>query len=486
MEKRSGAPRFRPSIGFLSTLSTTLLVVFALGVTAALIWTSTRMHRVTETVIRDTRSMEIANEIELELLTYNRLSNVMAVADSPELATSRATLTGELRWLLVEAHAYVGNLHERELLDAISQQVDTYLAQRAELDARGLMLEEVIRLIHPSLQQAVMTLEELRELNNGEVRQANEEVLRLDRLAKRVGVGVGLLLLFGLGTVVLGVRLYLVHPVLALREAIRHFRGGEPGARAREEGPLELSEIAHALNEMFDALARQRQEQLTFVAGVAHDLRNPLSALKLGVQSLGREPAVATHESIRRTLVILDRQLGRVTRMVGDLLDASRIEAGELELNLEEVDLRKVAREVVELYAPTSPAHQVMLEAPEQPVRVRADPLRLEQVVSNLVSNAIKYSPAGGLVEVVVGVEGGEAVLAVSDRGVGIPPEGIPDLFMPFRRREVTRELAPGAGLGLSVVRRILMAHGGRIEVESVQGKGSTFRIRLPLGNGSG
>jgi signal transduction histidine kinase len=179
-------------------------------------------------------------------------------------------------------------------------------------------------------------------------------------------------------------------------------------------------------------------------------------------------------------LTILERQLGRLTRMVGDLLDASRIEAGELELNVEEVDLRKVAREVVELYAPTSPAHQVELEAPEQPVRVRADPLRLEQVVSNLVSNAIKYAPEGGPVKVVVGVEGDEAVLAVKDRGVGIPPEEIPDLFLPFRRRAMTRNLAPGAGLGLSVVRRILQAHGGRIEVESVQGTGSTFRIRLP------
>lgn len=480
MEKRSGTPRFRPSIGFLSAVSIVLIGVLALGAAAALIWTSTRMQRATETVMRDTRSMAIVNEIELELLTYNRVSNVLAVTGASELAASRATIVEELRRLLTQAHEHVGSPRESELLDVISQRVDSYLEQRAAIEAQGLEVEEVIRRIHPHLEEAVAALDSLRELNEGQVSRAHEEALLLDRLANGVGAGVGVLLLMGLVAVVLGVRLLLLRPILTLREAIQRSRSGESEARAREEGALELSEISHALNEMFDALARQRQEQLTFLAGVAHDLRNPLSALKLGVQSLGRDPSVASHESVRRTLTILDRQLGRLTRMVGDLLDASRIEAGELELSVEEVDLRKVAREVVELYAPTSPAHQVELEAPEQPVRVRADPLRLEQVVSNLVSNAIKYAPEGGPVKVVVGVEGSEAVLAVKDRGVGIPPEEIPDLFLPFRRRAMTRDLAPGAGLGLSVVRRILQAHGGRIEVESVQGTGSTFRIRLP------
>lgn len=484
MEKRSGAPRFRPSIGLLSAISTLLIGVLALGAAGVLIWTSQRMQRTTETVMRDTRSMALVNEIELELLTYNRLSNVLAVTGASELAASRDTLEGELRRLLAQAHAHVDEPREKELLDVVSQRMDTYLEQRAALDARGLKLEEVVRRIHPYLEQAVEALDTLRKLNEEQLSRAHDEVRLLNRLANGVGAGVGALLLLGLIAVVLGVRLLLLRPILTLREAIQRSRGGEPDVRAREEGALELREISHALNEMFDVLTRQRQEQLTFLAGVAHDLRNPLSALKLGVQSLGRDPAVASHESVRRTLTILDRQLGRLTRMVGDLLDASRIEAGELELNVEEVDLRKVAREVVELYAPTSPAHQVELEAPEQPVRVRADPLRLEQVVSNLVSNAIKYSPEGGPVKVVVGVEGSEAVLAVSDRGVGIPPEEIPNLFLPFRRRAVTRDLAPGAGLGLSVVRRILQAHGGRIDVESTQGTGSTFRVRLPLASG--
>ncbi|MCW8137778.1 MAG: ATP-binding protein [Planctomycetota bacterium] len=120
-----------------------------------------------------------------------------------------------------------------------------------------------------------------------------------------------------------------------------------------------------------------------------------------------------------------------------------------------------MARAVVELYAPTTQTHQVTLSCPEGAVRVRGDGLRLEQVVSNLVSNAIKFAPDGGPVEVSVAARGEEAEVAVSDRGVGIRPEDVDDVFLPFRRRAAA--VAPGAGLGLSIVRRIVAAHGGRV-----------------------
>jgi signal transduction histidine kinase len=114
-------------------------------------------------------------------------------------------------------------------------------------------------------------------------------------------------------------------------------------------------------------------------------------------------------------------------------------------------------------------------------VVVRCDGTRLEQVLHNLVSNALKYSPTGSSVELRVAQEGEEAVLSVVDQGIGISSEELRHLFAPFRRTSRAREVAPGVGLGLSVARRIIEAHGGRIEVDSRPGAGSTFRVRLPL-----
>jgi signal transduction histidine kinase len=230
------------------------------------------------------------------------------------------------------------------------------------------------------------------------------------------------------------------------------------------------------------AIARQRRQRIAFLGGVVHDLRNPLGAMKLGVGALRQLPALAAEEQARRLLFRVDRQIDRLAHMLGDLLDAARIEAGELELSLQEVDVGKAAREMMELYAPTSPDHRFELERPDEPVIVRGDPLRIEQVISNLLSNAIKYSPGGGPVRIAVGADenAGEAEIAVEDRGVGIAPEEVATIFQPFRRRPGASK-TPGAGLGLSVVKRIVEAHGGRVEFESVPGEGSTFRVRLPL-----
>ena len=236
------------------------------------------------------------------------------------------------------------------------------------------------------------------------------------------------------------------------------------------------------LNETTRALADQRKQQLTFIAGVAHDLRNPLSGLKITVDLLHElEPSLASRESGARALGVLRRNIDRLTRMVDDLLDTSRIEAGGVALCFEDgVDLREAARSAVELYGGTSPRHAVRLEVPEAPVTIRADPTRLDQVVGNLVSNAIKYSPEGGDIVVRVEKRGADAILAVCDRGVGIPPEEHARIFEPFRRAGRAADLAPGAGLGLSVVRRIVEAHGGHVELQSAPERGSEFRIVLP------
>src|SRR5262249_33881252 len=158
----------------------------------------------------------------------------------------------------------------------------------------------------------------------------------------------------------------------------------------------------------------------------------------------------------------------------------ARIEAGRLELRLEERDFRKV---VVETLAglPVGDRHEILPWMPDEPVAILCDAMRIGQVLNNLISNARKYSPAGGRGWGGLHVRGAEAVLCVADEGIAIPPEEHNRIFEPFQRAVPQDGLIQGVGLGLSVARRIVEAHGGRIELDSRPGVGSEFRVRLPF-----
>lgn len=173
------------------------------------------------------------------------------------------------------------------------------------------------------------------------------------------------------------------------------------------------------------------------------------------------------------------RQIGRLERMLNDFVEVSRIDAGELDLRLEHVDLRRIVREVTEQLRHQSD-HELSLELPDGPADVECDPLRFEQIVTNLVSNAQKYSPFRTTVEIALERTEEGAVLRVADRGIGIAPEDQAAVFEPFRRAGPSKRNVAGSGLGLFVVKRLVEAHGGRIWLESAPGAGSTFRVLLP------
>jgi signal transduction histidine kinase len=180
-------------------------------------------------------------------------------------------------------------------------------------------------------------------------------------------------------------------------------------------------------------------------------------------------------------LQLLDRQTERLNRLVNDLLEASQIGAGRLALHPEPVDLKEIAREMVRLHATDSSLHTISLKSCDQPVVIHGDRQRLERVLDNLISNAIKYSPEGGPVDVAVLRDEEEAVVSVTDRGIGIAADEQELIFEPFRRVGAIKDHVPGVGIGLSVVQRIVAAHHGRVEVESSPGRGATFRVRLPV-----
>jgi signal transduction histidine kinase len=294
-----------------------------------------------------------------------------------------------------------------------------------------------------------------------------------------VAVGVGAAVLTSILGFAAATRAFLIRPVRALSDTIQRFGSGDMSMRADEAAPRELRDVARTFNQMASTIARQRENELTSLAGVAHDLNNPIAVLRMLTEPQVVERALASEERLRRTLALVHRQAQRIHRMVRDLFDAVRLEAGELQLELGEHDLREVAAASVELYRDVSELHEVRLSITAVPVLARCDPGRIEQALQNIIANAIKYSPQGGPVSVSVAIEGDRATLLVSDEGIGLSEEQRARIFDAFQR------FGPpgisGAGLGLSLVKRIVQAHGGSVEVDSVQGAGSTFRLRLPL-----
>jgi signal transduction histidine kinase len=267
---------------------------------------------------------------------------------------------------------------------------------------------------------------------------------------------------------------------------------GDLTARLDERGPAELAELARAFNGMARSLEHGRRELLTqnaqlveserqkseLMTMVSHELRTPLTSL-LGFTNLLLTRRF-DEEDRRHYLEIVHRESRRLSAIVDTFLDLRSIEEGRLELDRQPVDLATLAREQATFLLSHAPEHTLALRLPVEPALVVADEDRLSQVVANLISNAVKYSPDGGPVQLVVVETERRVRLEVTDGGLGIPLEDQPRVFTKFFRGRATDSGIPGTGLGLAVSREIVEAHDGTIGFVSAPGRGSTFWIELP------
>lgn len=281
-------------------------------------------------------------------------------------------------------------------------------------------------------------------------------------------------------------------PVRRTSAAAAQVAAGDFDVRVDEHGGGEIAALVSAFNSMTRALEVGRRELLEqnerlrsseqhtrdLISMVSHEIRTPLAAV-LGFTTLLLERDFAPEER-RRYLEIVDQQAHRLATLAGDFLDVQLLEGGGLTLERSDFDLVELAREQTRLFFSQSAEHALELDLPATPVRVHADRDRLAQVIGNLLSNAIKYSPAGGPVRVRLTTGSGQARLAVVDEGMGIPADEQERVFEKFFRGAAAASAIGGTGLGLSVAREIVVSHGGRIELSSEPGRGSTFTIVLP------
>ena len=277
----------------------------------------------------------------------------------------------------------------------------------------------------------------------------------------------------------------------AVREALR--ASGEWRGEAellRKDGsyvPVEavarivpLPDASVAMTTVRDITERRRLERLQqeFMAMVTHELKGPLTSLRGFAQLMQRRG-----EFHARGVAVIIEQSEQLERLITDLMDAARLDSGRMELRRAPTDLVELVRRGAERAQALSTRHTLTVETPPEPLLANVDADRASQVLANLLSNAIKYAPAGGPIHVALTVDdtGRVARVSVTDHGLGIPAEAQTRLFQRFYRVEGARDAFQGLGLGLYISRLLVLAHGGRLSVESVEGVGSTFTFTLPL-----
>jgi PAS domain S-box-containing protein len=250
--------------------------------------------------------------------------------------------------------------------------------------------------------------------------------------------------------------------------------------QARQDREAMLKQ-ARVQNERLLELDRVKDE---FIALVSHELRTPLTSIRGYLELVSDDAAAAgLPAESREWLGVIDRNADRLLSLVEDLLISAEAHSGSLTLTRSEFDVGKVVRECAETCAPTAAARRIRIDyAVEAGLLMTGDPGRIGQVVDNLVSNALKFTPAGGHVELVASRRNGSVLIEVADTGMGIPADEQDKLFDRFfRTARVQSEAIAGAGLGLSIAKAIVEAHRGHITCRSVEGEGTTFAVELPI-----
>jgi signal transduction histidine kinase len=260
--------------------------------------------------------------------------------------------------------------------------------------------------------------------------------------------------------------------------------GEESGAALDGQLAIFANHAALALEVTQGDELRQKlaQDKEDFVSIVSHEFKTPLTSIKGFAQLASRRLGPDGDENVLQALQIIDSQATRLAKLATDLTFYSRLESGRIDMRREPNDIASIVRSCVDNVSTSAAGHTFVLDLPERLPTVLLDRERLQQVVINLLHNAVKYSPEGGEVRVNVKQgEDGQVELAVQDHGIGMTPEEQKSVFKRFNRSFRAAAITEGSGLGLAIAKSVVKAHGGRIWVESEPDKGSTFHLTLPV-----
>lgn len=277
----------------------------------------------------------------------------------------------------------------------------------------------------------------------------------------------------------------LTQPVSDMTRVIQSMSKGDLGVRAQVRGSGEIRQLAVAFNSMSDQLESLNQTRNQFVSNASHELKTPLATMKIMIESLIYQPDM-DGELRTEFLSDVNREIDRLSSIVSDLLTLVHADSRTSRLNRERMSLAEVVKDTQHRLAPMAEQNaQVITLTLSDSCDMYADKAKLQQVVYNLMENAVKYTPANGWIKVGLQRIGRDAVLTVSDSGPGIPRDSLPHVFERFYRVDKARgRESGGTGLGLSIVQQYVNLHGGNVKASSEEGQGAVFTVELPLNKG--
>jgi two-component system sensor histidine kinase MtrB len=401
------------------------------------------------------------------------------IRSAEEQSASTRAAANNLQVAISKIAQYSSTPEEDSLVENVKASVLSYLTSYQVLQKEGFQKSDLYQKMTSDYDKTQESIQALINLNLNQTKEIEDQLQSQTQLHNIFMAGALTLLVLLSGLLFWGFQELLTRPIFELKKSIDRFKLGSPLTSNSKIVATEIRDISSSFSALTERLSRQKDQQLTFLSSIAHDLKNPLGAIKLSAEFLAEEINEDQIEK-KKILEIISRQTEHLRRLVDDLLDTTRVESGHFEIQPVPCDLRKLLDESISLHASLSKIHHFRKHFPGHPVLALADEQRILQVINNLLSNSIKYSPMGGPIDIELIEDRGFVSFSISDHGVGILPEDIAGIFEPFRRSSTSRNQIPGVGLGLSTTKKIIAAHnGGRIEVSSQPGKGSTFTVQL-------
>ena len=447
------------------------LVVCLSVLAVSLILSTHKLQEMSERIYADAKALESAHQLEIAILEERREDLLWRITHHNRHYQNKESAINNADQIVKALTANATKAEKRRFIDAVDKQFTLF---KTAVAATPPVAVETVSSLADNLLEAV---DDFRAQNR---RQMMETVQSSEHL--NAGVDLWSEILIGLVTALAVFGSFalikrIVKPTMELMETARMFGAGDVMARSKVSSDDEIGMLCKTFNIMAEDLCRTAQNRQDFVAAVAHDIKNPLVVIGGAVSLLKKKSFPPEDQAIW-----MDRIIGRVQYLellINDLMDSVQLERGALQLNVKAFDLTGLVQQILDVETGIIITHRIIFEGTGG-CSINGDVRRIERVILNLITNAVKYSPHQSTVAVTVERCDGNVVMKVKDEGVGISQDDIPSLFKPYKRLRHADELAEGSGLGLFSVKGIVESHGGTIRVESEEGKGTTVQIVFP------
>src|SRR5918911_5530814 len=469
-------PYPRSFLGLLLT-GFTLVMIPLVGALAYSAWNTERLAGLSRTAVFNApQAARASRSLVDRIAAIERVAQQIALLNDPELSVDYARIHRSFRQLADEIAQLPLDDTQIAALNRTVEQEQSLYDLLTEQSRPRLNSKEVSRRMDTLIESA----REVLAINN---RIVDREVHRLRLKAEQAQRGLIALALLSTAvalTIALGLMRYIARPISEIDGAIRQLGGADFSKPIAVRGPEDLRYLGRRLDWLRRRLDEFETQKNRFLRHVSHELKTPLTALREGAELLHDQVAGPLQPTQAQVVSIMRDNSVKLQRLIEELLDYQRALHAAASLEVRPIELDDLVRDAARPHELAAQAKGLRLTIDAQPVVLEADPQKLRSIVDNLISNAVKFTPSGGVIAVRARSAAGEAVIEVVDSGPGVPPEERDSIFnLFFRGRTKADSSIKGSGLGLAIARELVEAHGGQIAVVA-DGKGGHFRVTLP------